>query len=1824
MNISLRILCALVFSWNFLHGQVVVIENSSVEDIAVCQPSEVIYSFRNTSATSLQDIQFEYQCPDDLMYVLSSINGAMEVDVSDPFNPKFSFELSPLEEVRCTLLLESDCSIFEDVQNGKLFSATVKLTHPNFNITYVDHPPFRITTGFLVIQPISTTNYIAGQPNLRTLSITNTRLGPISSMVLRHDHDALDIDVSGGQIVAQNSTSWEVEIDGDDFEQIGDGDRLLESGETWTQEEILNHPNCEDEVLSSIYFVDWGCGGQMCQSDTFASDMIFRPSTMRSRLRVEPRPVFPECLCEEEEECLLIRNISSSATDSTIFWFEVGDIMDGLRGIKIGSITIDHPTVTIDSIDYNERKNLNCSGEDFTQRATIYLSSIPAGDSIELCFGYQQCVDSLFVVDAMAELRWRYGYEHGTLCNPNDFQINRGRSVVMSRQIPQGKYVWDGDGLSLERDTVIEEKWTVSGEGLLRSGTLTLGHCFPCVFNPEQAFQTDPNIPYQSTDTLVDLARNVTQIFYHFELPLPVDSFCATASLRFSCDAPCVEDIFASRSVAVSGSCPNPAVSSRNLVLGVKGSIYYSSCSQANPCVFEAENVYNAKVACEPKVTNKDSIGAFVSFDGSARRITLGENDDDGDRRTNSGMADSAVINERRFTYSDTLLASFEGEVVVDNQGIYDSLAFLIQPGLLFEPIDAEVTIVDAETGARFSCTMENGIYFGESAVPPPSCGLDFTSGGFPRSIVFPVTEKSLSEAGCPRPGFQLTHGDSVYAKIRIRSIYHNEVQANIDFIQRLELYDRSQSTPRFTCDQVTTKMRGSSLVIKISAQGPFKYDACNSDPLNGYWSWECADIMDDFFPREFRSFIEFTEATFRISDGLTIDSVRVDILYRNGVDFDTFYQQVIATEEDDGDYFILPETLSELHWDEAAIIHWSPYVTVSSCEDVRTNPNLSFQLNWKSKDGFKYGLEPKELEPVDVTIQASNKSAMVEKPDVMVSGGGNIIFAVDSNYCAEYVIRTDAPVSTFFARSKLLKGTEGEHYLSVENGVAVTPLEDELTQFSLPAEGDYSIRICYSNTTCEDDSLITELFWTCGAQDGERCFLHQDTFEVRKVDAELEMDVLSSDQVLDVCDTSDYLVVELSSADLGALYDLKLTLTEVNGMEILSGSMEVDYPVGSGWRTVALPTIFMNGILEWSLPGVIGGDGGLRGIGSAPLNMMRLRFRVVTQCEFESGSFIRFSANGKSGCDVPTNTVGKNSGLFLLRNSPTPLDQQLAMNIRNDECENTATISVVLFTLSEVNEAETIVLTLPNDGNLQENGMNALRNINNQIPDVELNGNRQELRYVVDGPVAAGDSIVFEVEIEGVQAFRCDEIRLDWRAENAFEAVCATTGEVCSASIIHAQRDSLWQVPGLVPRIDSFLVVTQGGQDVLKVFADIDFFPSEFDADITWQLIRDIDQDTMLTAIDTTIVSEGFVKSTVLQNEGCFSVEFPDSLCAFLLTLGGDCACEHDTLSIVLSAPSRRETVTSICARDTLLIGEMLSGAVDYQWTGEWPCDTCPVQTYIPMFNEDSTVQFEVSMVLESGCSLILAYQIGVEKYEEGSKERLAVCPGEAVRLSSEEEVRWLGDGLDKMATEISVMPSDSLTIFAEPLGDDCRGVDTFCIGILEAPVLTFITPDTVIESGDTIVLQVEGSYDRLRWSSTDSLGCSDCPEVRVWPGETTTYRLSLFSPDSCRLDTAVTVAVVPPACDQESVFIPTAFSPNDDGFNETWGVRGRSVDEVYLVVYNRWGEKIFETRTPGDDWDGTYQGQPLPPDVFAYYAEILCRGGEVFTNKGNVTLFR
>ena len=167
----------------------------------------------------------------------------------------------------------------------------------------------------------------------------------------------------------------------------------------------------------------------------------------------------------------------------------------------------------------------------------------------------------------------------------------------------------------------------------------------------------------------------------------------------------------------------------------------------------------------------------------------------------------------------------------------------------------------------------------------------------------------------------------------------------------------------------------------------------------------------------------------------------------------------------------------------------------------------------------------------------------------------------------------------------------------------------------------------------------------------------------------------------------------------------------------------------------------------------------------------------------------------------------------------------------------------------------------------------------------------------------------------------------------------------------------------------------------------------------------------------------------------------------------------------------------------------------------------------------------------------------------------------------------------------------------------------------IYRAPIQIYANPDTVIIEGDTVELYAT-SAKTYKWS-TGNTG----DMIKVYPRVSTTYTITVSDNNNCLNSDEIFIRVKK---DDSEVSLPNAFSPNGDFVNDVFkpDFYGRAT-LVQMMVFNRWGEKVYEGTGNYSAWDGTYFGEMQPSGVYNYYIVYKTTVSQ-FEKKGTVTLIR
>ena len=185
------------------------------------------------------------------------------------------------------------------------------------------------------------------------------------------------------------------------------------------------------------------------------------------------------------------------------------------------------------------------------------------------------------------------------------------------------------------------------------------------------------------------------------------------------------------------------------------------------------------------------------------------------------------------------------------------------------------------------------------------------------------------------------------------------------------------------------------------------------------------------------------------------------------------------------------------------------------------------------------------------------------------------------------------------------------------------------------------------------------------------------------------------------------------------------------------------------------------------------------------------------------------------------------------------------------------------------------------------------------------------------------------------------------------------------------------------------------------------------------------------------------------------------------------------------------------------------------------------------------------------------------------------------------------------------------------------CGDTDTRDIIVNEAPMVSITHNDESCigaDDGGAAIIIIDGTSPySISWKpggeDSDSL-------IGLAPG---TYEVLVIDQKGCRDSVDVIILAGIDDCLPPHVYVPNIFSPNGDGQNDALYVRGEGIEYMEFFIYNRWGEKVFETTDKAKGWNGAFRGALCEAGVYSYILRITWNGSSKRESiSGTITLVR
>jgi gliding motility-associated-like protein len=356
------------------------------------------------------------------------------------------------------------------------------------------------------------------------------------------------------------------------------------------------------------------------------------------------------------------------------------------------------------------------------------------------------------------------------------------------------------------------------------------------------------------------------------------------------------------------------------------------------------------------------------------------------------------------------------------------------------------------------------------------------------------------------------------------------------------------------------------------------------------------------------------------------------------------------------------------------------------------------------------------------------------------------------------------------------------------------------------------------------------------------------------------------------------------------------------------------------------------------------------------------------------------------------------------------------------------------------------------------------------------------------------------------------------------------------------------------------------------------------------------------------------------------------------ITTQFGCTSISRTQLVVVKASPSN---VISVNGPTTKCIGETIEISVPFVQGNTYQWYQGNTQLYTQLSNvllANTTASYYVLVTNSNGCSKIAGpVLLSFVSYPSASispKDSVVICEDKFVTLIAVSDqpvsVTWVYNGspLSQVGSTISTNISGVYSIIVEnQFGCKTTSSKSTKVIAVKKPIV-LLTHDTTVFAGDAFQINVKGDLaNKYEWTPIDYLNCINCRQPICTPERTITYKLEASNIADCIGTDTMRVHVI---CNDKQFYIPNMISPNGDGNNDVFYVRGKGVRRIKeLKIFDRFGKSVFqrenfEANNTLYAWDGSINGTLLDAGVFFYYVEIECILGDTFIYKGDITILK
>jgi gliding motility-associated-like protein len=321
----------------------------------------------------------------------------------------------------------------------------------------------------------------------------------------------------------------------------------------------------------------------------------------------------------------------------------------------------------------------------------------------------------------------------------------------------------------------------------------------------------------------------------------------------------------------------------------------------------------------------------------------------------------------------------------------------------------------------------------------------------------------------------------------------------------------------------------------------------------------------------------------------------------------------------------------------------------------------------------------------------------------------------------------------------------------------------------------------------------------------------------------------------------------------------------------------------------------------------------------------------------------------------------------------------------------------------------------------------------------------------------------------------------------------------------------------------------------------------------------------------------------------------------------------------LVLTTPNNKicqGTSTSIFA----------SGATNYSWsplTGLSNMQNPTMVTASPNVSTNYTVTGSNSLGSVT-CPFTKEILIEVVPNVTASvTNSVAICKGQSTRIIAYggNTYMWLpNQGLSASdASDIYVTPQ-STTIYTAYVSNSGNCGATATVLVKVNPIPDINAGEDFVSNLDEAMYLKATSNGTLTWVSGEGVLCATCPNTQIMAKKSGCYLAETVNSFGCKSRDEVCVEVTT----DYNIYIPNVFTPNGDGNNDVFLVYGTGITKLEMTIFDRWGEKLFNSKDQLQGWDGMYKGVLSKQDAYTYLVTYTSLDGKKHEKTGHVTLLK